>query len=139
MDSVLLTAYMLMFGSIILFFVSLSLEPTGLVSFINGFSSVWGAFFLSAVLSTGLGQMIYNYAIGRVGAATASIFLNLNTLFSVIGAALLLQEAIKPAHLMGFVFIVTGVIMGSGTLETMIRQRQKKKVQMEQSANVTFP
>jgi drug/metabolite transporter (DMT)-like permease len=137
MDAVLLTAYMLLIASIFLFVVSLRMEPTGLATFVEGFSSIWVFFFLSAVLSTGLGQMIYNYAIGQVGAATASIFLNLNTLFSVIGASLFLQETIKPAHFMGFILIVTGVIMGSGTLETLIRQHQKKKIQLHQSVKTS--
>jgi drug/metabolite transporter (DMT)-like permease len=136
MDAVLLTAYMLIIASVILFVVSLKMEPTGLASFAEGFSSVWVAFFLSAVLSTALGQMIYNYAIGQVGAATASIFLNLNTLFSVVGAALFLQEAIKPVHFIGFLLIVTGVILGSGTLEALIKQRHKKKIELHQSAKI---
>ena len=131
MDAVLLTAYMLIIASVILFVISLQMEPTGIAMFAKGFSSVSVAFFLSAVLSTAVGQMIYNYAIGQVGAATASIFLNLNTLFSVVGAALLLQETIKPVHFIGFLLIVTGVILGSGTLEAFIKQRHKKKIELQ--------
>ena len=134
MNSVLLTAYMLLFASFFLFAVSLKMEPAGLAMFQAGWSDVWIPFVLSAVLSTALGQMIYNYAIGQVGAATASIFLNLNTLFSVVGAVLFLQEAITQAHFIGFLFIVTGVIMGSGTLEAFILQRRKKKIQLHQAA-----
>lgn len=137
MDAVLLTAYMLMIASILLFFFGLGLEPNGLAAFSAGFSSIWVYFILSAVFSTGFGQIIYNYAIGQVGAATASIFLNLNTLFSVVGASLFLQEAIKPAHFFGFLLIVSGVIMGSGTLEALLQQRRKKKVQPEQSVNIS--
>jgi drug/metabolite transporter (DMT)-like permease len=137
MDAVLLTAYMLTIASIVLFVVSLGMEPTGLAAFAEGFPAIGVFFFLSAVLSTGLGQMIYNYAIGQVGPASASIFLNLNTLFSVVGASLFLQEAIKPAHFIGFLLIVTGVIMGSGTLETWIRQHRKKKNQLPQEVEVS--
>lgn len=137
MDALLLTAYMLLIASIFMLFAGLGMEPGGLKEFVEGFPSIWVLFFLSAVLSTGAGQMIYNFAIGHVGAATASIFLNLNTLFSVIGASLFLQESIKPAHFIGFVLIVTGVIMGSGTLETIIRQRREKKIQLQQSVNVS--
>ena len=136
MDAILLTAYMLTIASVILFVISVQMEPTGLATFAEGFSSIWVAFFLSAVLSTGLGQMIYNYAIGQVGAATASIFLNLNTLFSVVGAALFLQETIKPIHFIGFLLIVTGVILGSGTLETLIKQRHKKKIELPQPSKI---
>lgn len=136
MDAILLTAYMLTIASLILFVISLQMEPTGLATFAEGFSSIWVAFFLSAVLSTALGQMIYNYAIGRVGAATASIFLNLNTLFSVVGATIFLQETIKPVHFIGFLLIVTGVIMGSGTLESFIKQRHKKKLELQQYSKI---
>jgi drug/metabolite transporter (DMT)-like permease len=137
MDAVLLTAYMLITASAILFVVSIQMEPTGLAMFAEGFSSIWVAFFLSAVLSTALGQMIYNYAIGQVGAATASIFLNLNTLFSVVGAALFLQETIKPVHFIGFILIVTGVILGSGSFEALIKQRRKKQIELHQKTRIT--
>ena len=72
--------------------------------------------------------MIYNYAIGRVGAATASIFLNLNTLFSVVGAALFLHESIKSVHLIGFILIVfSGVIMGLERWKTGYDSIEKRK------------
>ena len=137
MDALLLTAYMLLIGSVFLFFISLGMEPAGLGAFAKGFSSIGMVFLLSAILSTGLGQMVYNYAIGQIGAATASIFLNLSTLFSVVGASLFLQEAMKPAHFIGFLLIVTGVIMGSGTLEALIRQRKGKRGQLPKSVKVS--
>ncbi|WP_338470717.1 DMT family transporter [Niallia sp. XMNu-256] len=131
MDPRLLTGYMLLFGSIILFILSLGMEPTGLTSLVNSISpSLIGIFLLSAVLSTGLGHMIYNYSIGQVGAAEASIFLNLNTFFSVVGAALFLNEAIVLAHYIGLVFIVSGVLMGSGTLEALVLEKRKRRIEI---------
>jgi drug/metabolite transporter (DMT)-like permease len=130
MDPVLLTGYMLLIGSIVLFILSLKLEPTGLASLANSTPSIWVIFLLSAVLSTGLGHMLYNYSIGQVGAAEASIFLNLNTFFSIVGAALFLSEAIQPAHYIGFFFIVSGVFLGSGTLEALILQRRKRQMEL---------
>lgn len=132
MDPVLLTGYMLLIGSIILFFMSIKMEPTGLTSLAGISPSVLVIFFISAVLATGLGHMIYNYSIGQVGAAEASIFLNLNTFFSVLGAALFLKEAIHPAHYIGLIFIVSGVIMGSGTLEALLLKRRKRGLKQKQ-------
>ena len=77
--------------------------------------------------------MIYNYSISQVGAAEASIFLNLNTFFSIIGAALFLSEAIQPAHYIGFIFIVSGVIMGSGTLEALLLKKRKVEIATDTS------
>ncbi|WP_065411702.1 DMT family transporter [Pseudobacillus wudalianchiensis] len=126
LDPRLLTGYMLLIGSVILFLISLWKEPWGLESLTNGSPAVWTAFFFSAILATALGHMVYNRAIGQIGAAEASIFLNLNTFFSLIGASLFLGEAILPAHFIGLLLIVPGVLLGSGSLEEwMLRQRRK--------------
>jgi drug/metabolite transporter (DMT)-like permease len=53
-----------------------------------------------------------------------------------VGAALFLQETIKPIHFIGFLLIVTGVILGSGTLETLINQRHKKKIELPQPSKI---
>lgn len=131
MDTRLLTGYMLLFGSIILFAISLWVEPNGLASLRGTTPSLWIGFLLSAVVATGLGHMTYNYSIGQVGAAEASIFLNLNTFFSIVGAAVLLNEIIVPAHYIGLVLIVSGVLLGSGTLESFILQRKHKQIQLK--------
>ena len=130
MSPVLLTGYMLFIGSLVLFVMGLLIEPGGLSSLVNTTPFIWVIFLFSAIFATGLGHMVYNYAISQIGAAEASIFLNLNTLFSIVGAALLLGEILKPAHYLGFVLIVSGVILGSGTLETMILQRKNRKIEL---------
>ncbi len=130
MNPVLLTGYMLLFGSIILFAISLSVEPNGLATIKTAPSSVWIYFALSAVLGTGIGHSIYNYAISQVGAAESSIFLNLNTFFSVVGAALFVHETIVPAHFIGLLLIISGVLLGSGTLEALVLQRKNRHIHM---------
>ena len=62
--------------------------------------------------------------IGKIGAAETSIFLNLSTFFSLIGAALFLKEDLLPAHFIGLFLIVTGVILGSGSLEELLMRRK---------------
>ncbi|MEH6946231.1 DMT family transporter [Bacillus sp. JJ634] len=128
MDPRLLTGYMMLIGSFLLFAISLWKEPEGLTSLASAPPVFWAGFFFSAVIATGIGHLIYNYSIGQVGAAEASIFLNLNTFFSLVGAAIFLNETIVPAHFIGLVLIVTGVLLGSGTLEMWMLQRKNKNV-----------
>ncbi|PJN89733.1 DMT family transporter [Bacillus sp. mrc49] len=127
MDPRLLTGYMMLFGSFILFAISFWKEPDGLSSLAAAPPSMWGAFFFSAIFATALGHMSYNYAIGQVGAAESSIFLNLNTLFALVGAVIFLKEAILPSHFIGLILIVIGVLLGSGVTEMWILQRKKQK------------
>lgn len=128
MDPRLLTGYMLLIGSFFLFIISLWKEPGGFAAMAEVSTlSVWAVFLFSAMIATGIGHMIYNYAIGQVGPAETSIFLNLNTFFSLIGAAIFLNESIILAHFIGLVLIVSGVIFGSGGLEAWLLKRKVKR------------
>lgn len=127
LDPRLLTGYMLIFGGVILFALGSFMEPGGLKGMSEAPAYVWAAFAASAVLATAVGHMVYNTAISKIGPAEASIFLNLNTFFSLAGSALILGEVITVNHLLGLVLIVAGVLFGSGALEELvIRQRRKR-------------
>lgn len=128
LDPRLMTGYMLVIGSVILFSISLFLEPAGISSLINQQSGkVWAIFFASSIIATALGQMLYNYAIGKVGPGEASIFINLNPFFALVGAALFLGERIGLTHAVGFIFILFGVVFGSGALEEILRTQREKR------------
>lgn len=130
MDSILLTGYMLLIGSFVLFVISTGVEPGGIETLITAKPTLWIAFILSGVLATGVGMTVYNYTIGQVGAAEASIFLNLSTFFSVVGASLLINETIVPAHFIGLLLIISAVLLGSGTLEAVILQKRNKRIHL---------
>lgn len=127
LDPRLLTGYMLVFGSILLFFIGLWKEPNGLASIGNGTIGLWSVFFASAIFATAVGHMLYNYAIGQTGPAEASIFLNLNTFLSIMFAAIFLGESVTSSHLLGLIFIVSGVIFGSGALEELMLKNRAKR------------
>ncbi|MCA0149271.1 DMT family transporter [Rossellomorea vietnamensis] len=127
LDPRLLTGYMLVFGSVVLFVISLITEPGGLKQLGDAPVAIWVLFFASAILATAIGHMIYNHSIGKIGAAETSIFLNLNTFFSLLGAAVFLGETVTFYHLFGLVFIVLGVVCGSGTLEEFVVRRKQKR------------
>lgn len=126
-DPRLLTGYMLFVGSLFIFVVGWIVE--GDVAQLRLlFSWKLGLIFLfSAVLATALGHMIYNYAIRNVGPTETTIFVNLNTMFAIIGAALFLGETILKQHYFGLILIVIGVFIGSGTLDYLLKNRHRRK------------
>ncbi|MCM3636520.1 DMT family transporter [Sporosarcina luteola] len=126
LDPRVLTAYMLTVGSLLLFVISFIQEPGELVKFTTVPPSFWVVFAASAIFATAVGHMLYNYSVGQIGPAKAAIFMNLNTLFSLVGSALFLGEIITGRHLIGFVLIIIGVVLGSGAAEDLWKKRKSK-------------
>ena len=131
LDPRLLTAYMLLFGSLMLFLISLIQEPGEIRAFATVPPVFWLGLVTSAILGTAVGHMLYNYSVGQVGPSKAAIFINLNTLFSLLGSALFLGESITIRHLIGLILIITGVILGSGAAEDLWKKRKMKKELIE--------
>ncbi|OMP66486.1 DMT family transporter [Domibacillus epiphyticus] len=127
MDPLLLTGYMQLFGSLGIFLASLMMEPDGLASLQNGSLTALGVFLLSACGATAIGHLVYNNTITKIGPSESAIFLNLNTFFSIVGSAVLLNEPIYYYHWLGLFLIVPGVLMGSGALEDIIRKRARAR------------
>ncbi|RUQ28296.1 DMT family transporter [Peribacillus cavernae] len=126
MDPRLLTGYMLAIGSFLLFIISLLIEPDGFRNITEGSAIDYFVFFSSAVIATAVGHMCYNHAIGKIGAAETSVFMNLSPFFSLIGAALFLNEKIYATHLTGLVFIILGVLIGSGAYKQLGKSKRMK-------------
>ncbi|WP_060788619.1 DMT family transporter [Geobacillus zalihae] len=123
-----MTGWMLVFGSVWLFVLSLVLEPGGVSSLKDGTPSLWMIFLASAVVATALGHMFYNQAVQHLGPAESAVFINLNPLFSLLGAYWFLDETISLGQLAGFLFIVAGVVLGSGGLDDMSARFRRAKV-----------
>jgi drug/metabolite transporter (DMT)-like permease len=117
LEAKVMTCYMLILGSSFLFITSLLMEPKGFTSLNEGTSAAWLIFLASGIIATGIGHMIYNSAIHHLGAGETAIFINLSPFFALVGAALFLGEIITPFQLLGFVFIISGVLLGSGILD----------------------
>lgn len=127
LDPRLLTVYMLFIGGLILVVISLIQEPGAIQEFTTTTPSFWAIFLASAIVSTAIGHLIYNYAIGKAGATKAAIFMNLNPLFSLILSALFLGEVLRLNHFLGLILIVAGVMFGSGAAEDLWKKRKKLK------------
>lgn len=126
-DPRLLTGYMLVIGSALIFIVAYGVEGD-LSQITHIFNWKLGSIFLfSALIATAFGHMTYNYAVKNVGPAETAIFINLNTLFALIGASIFLGEPILKNHYIGVILILMGVFVGSGSLEYLIKKRKMKK------------
>jgi len=125
-DPRLLTGYMLTVGSFFIFIISLVVEGNpGQISVL--FSWKLGSIFLfSAVVATAFGHMTYNYSVKNVGPTETTIFVNLNTIFAIAGAAVFLSEPVLSSHYVGLIFIIVGVFVGSGTLEYLLKKRRMR-------------
>lgn len=88
---------------------------------------VWIVFVASGVVATGVGHLLYNRAIKRIGPSETSMFLNMTPFFSLVGAYLFLDEIVLMTHLFGFLLIVTGVFFGTGVVERFIHNRRLEK------------
>lgn len=126
LDPRIMTAYMLVIGSVALFIISLIQEPGEIKAFATVPPLFWLGFAASAIIGTAVGHMLYNYAVGKVGPAKAAIFINFNTMFSLAGSALFLGEIITYRHLIGLALIIAGVILGSGAAEDLWKKRRAR-------------
>lgn len=126
-DPRLLTAYMFLVGSIILAITGMFFEPNGFKDMPYTNTAFWIVLIISGALATAVGHMLYNNTIPQVGAANAAIFINFNTLFALVGSALILGEPVTYVHGIGLVLIVIGVLLGSGSFEHFINRKEVKE------------
>ncbi len=116
-DSKQITALMLLVGSVGLLIVSFVLEPTGTTQMIGAPIYLYVIFFISAIIATALGHFLFNAAIQRIGAGQTAIFNNFVPFFGLVSSALFLGEQIFWYQTFGFLFIVMGVLFGTGYIE----------------------
>lgn len=126
LDSKQVTAIMNLAGSFGLLGVSLITEPSGLSEMTDASLGVYGILLLSGVVATGIGHMVFNSAIQKIGASKTAIFNNFVPFFGVVFSVIFLKEQIVAAQLIGFVFIVAGVLFGTGYLEGLWLKRKLK-------------
>lgn len=120
------TGWMLLIGSSILLIFTLVTNIQSYTAFVSFSPLLWLIFFLSAVLATSVGHTLYNLCIKHIGAAESAIFVNFNTIFALIGAALFLHEVITLQQFIGSLIIIAGVIIGTSNLEEKLLQRKHR-------------
>lgn len=104
------TAYSTMLGCIAVFPVSIWSEPHAEIRPHYGW---WLVLIGSALLIQGLCAVVWNAQIRRVGAATASLFLNLQPFVAMVSGYFILGTPISCMQVAGSVLIICGVILAT--------------------------
>jgi drug/metabolite transporter (DMT)-like permease len=110
MDPLAATAYSTMLGCIMVLPVSIWSEPHAELPPYYGW---WLALIGSALLIQGLCAVVWNAQIRKVGAATASLFLNLQPFVAMVSGYFILGTPITYMQVAGSVLIVCGVILAT--------------------------
>jgi drug/metabolite transporter (DMT)-like permease len=99
-------------------FGTILLLPFFLWEINNSEPVAWSTDLLLAILYLGLGAsvicfLIWNIAIGKIGAARTILFGNLIPIFSSLGAVLFLHEKFTSSHLVGMILVFSGILLAN--------------------------
>lgn len=101
-------------GAVFLFLhVLADMAWTGQAPQMAGSGGLWAIAIVSGMLSTGIGNLLWNRSIGLVGMARASVWLYWVPLFGVASAALLLREPLTLWHALGLLLVFGGTHLGT--------------------------
>lgn len=76
-------------------------------------AGAWGAAIYAGVIGLAMSNLTFNYALGKVSAATAGLALNLIPLIGVVAAVAVLGEHLTTVEIVGGGLIVVGVALPS--------------------------
>ncbi len=81
----------------------------------------------SSWISTALGAVLWNTGIHRIGASTASLFLNGQPVVGLFASAFFLNEQLVWQHYLALVLVLVAVTLGTGTHAKWRKQNIEKK------------
>jgi drug/metabolite transporter (DMT)-like permease len=105
------TTYAVAFGTI--FLLPFALVETSWQDILSADFSTWVAISHMSIFVTVVSFIMYYYGIKEVGAAKASIFINVMPVSAVLMATFFLGETFTWAHGIGAAFVLTGVYIGT--------------------------
>ncbi|MDK9723717.1 MAG: DMT family transporter [Sterolibacteriaceae bacterium MAG5] len=113
LSALVVTAYSTAGGCLLLFLAALFDDPAALAP---GYPPlVWACILFLALLGTTLGFTWFNQSVARIGAARASIFINLVPVAAVLQGAWLLDERLGLPVLAGGALVLAGVVLTQRT------------------------
>jgi drug/metabolite transporter (DMT)-like permease len=77
--------------------------------------SGWASIFYMSIFASVLGYLIQMFAIERIGASRAAVFVNLVPIFTIIQSILILNESFSLFKCIGALSIITGVYLATRT------------------------
>ncbi len=93
--------------------------PTGVI--------FWIMLLYVGIFPTGIGTLLWNRGISILGPSQAAIFMNGVPLVAAVASIWVLGEPILWFHIIGFLFIATGVILGSQNNESVVEKKNEDK------------
>jgi drug/metabolite transporter (DMT)-like permease len=105
------TTYAVAFGTI--FLLPFAFVETSWQDILKADLSTWVAISHMSIFVTVVSFIMYYYGIKEVGAAKASIFINVMPVSAVLMATIFLGETFTWAHAIGAAFVLTGVYIGT--------------------------
>ncbi|WP_332696999.1 EamA family transporter [Halalkalibacter lacteus] len=103
---------MYLLGSIGLLIISFITEPKGFNEMTSASLFIYFLFIVSGVVATGVGYIVFNAAIQQIGVGKTVIFNNF--------------VPFSASQLIGFVFIVAGVLFGTGYIEKLWAKKHNR-------------
>ncbi|WP_096435273.1 DMT family transporter [Alteribacter populi] len=128
-SSLVSTTYAVVFGTIML--MPLAVWETSWTDVQSADWLVWSSILHMSIIVTVVSFLMYYQGIKIIGAAKASLFINMMPVSAVILAVLFLDEPLYLAHLIGALFVLTGVTVGTWTKPLWNFHRKKKQVEKE--------
>ncbi|WP_026585004.1 DMT family transporter [Bacillus sp. J33] len=123
------TTYAVAYGT--LFLLPFALAETSWNDVQQAPFATWLAIAHMSIFVTVVSFVMYYNGIKEVGAAKASIFINVMPLSAVIMATLFLGETFTPAHGIGAALVLTGVYIGTNA--NLFKKRTKKQIVKNQT------
>jgi drug/metabolite transporter (DMT)-like permease len=105
------TTFGCVIGTLLLF--PFAVFSTSITEIQNASLSTWLWLIEMAVLVTVVSFLMWNNGIKHVGASKAALFINFMPLSAVLMAAIFLNETVSVHHIIGAIFIFTGVYVGT--------------------------
>jgi drug/metabolite transporter (DMT)-like permease len=121
------TTYAVAFGT--LFLLPFASAETSWLEITQADSSTWIAIGHMSIFVTVVSFIMYYYGIKEVGAAKASIFINVMPVSAVLMATFLLDETFTIAHGIGAAFVLTGVYIGTNT--KLVKRKKQQAIYNE--------
>lgn len=113
------TTYAVVIGTVML--LPFAIATSEWKDYVEASTLTWISIFQLSIIISVISFIMYYYGIQKIGAARASIFINLMPLSAVILAVGLLDEPLLPIHLIGAILVLSGVAIGT-------RANQKKDI-----------
>ncbi|MFT4469403.1 DMT family transporter [Arthrobacter sulfonylureivorans] len=124
---------LVMTGLSVLFMLPLLLAEWAVVGIPPISGGQWSGLLYLGIFPSVIALLLYNRAVATLGASQASVFLNFVPVFTMLGAYVLLGEAISLMQILGAVAVILGVFFTTRSRRVLVRSEECPAVTVEES------